>query len=194
MNQMSGTLNTSLMIANAGLQPVIQDEDSGSGNNARINQFRIPAAGEYYIVAGRADGALGTSSGRYKLEYTREGSAFVDVHPDIPRLEYGATFPDLITNEDPDSMFAFWGTQGDIVTISMNRADGDLDPVLELLNSDQNRLVSDDDGGGGQNARITRYTLPDSGVYYIRAARYTGTTSSNTTTGNFNLILMRAAP
>jgi hypothetical protein len=194
MNQTGGTLDAMLIIANAGLQPLIQDDDSGSGSNARIESFRIPADGEYYIVAGRADGITGTSAGGYRLEYQRGGIAFEGVHPDIPRLEYGATFTDLISNEDPDSIFAFWGSRGDVITVGMNRADGDLDPVLELLNTEQNRLVSDDDGGGGQNARITRYALPYSGVYYVRAARYSGSTGSTVTTGGFNLTLMRTAP
>jgi hypothetical protein len=106
-------------------------------------------------------------------------------------LEYSDSYEDNISEADPDSLFAFWGNEGDIVTITMNRASGDLDPVLVLLDEQQNPVRSDDDSGGRQNARLTRITLPDSGIYYIRAARYSGTDpeSNPNTAGAYSLTL-----
>jgi hypothetical protein len=189
MEQISGRVDTYLTLTNAGSQPLIEDDDGGVGSNARINQYRIPAAGIYYIIAGRVDGAEGTSRGSYRLTLQQDGIAFDGVDPGIPRLEYGSTVQDTITNEDPDSLFAFWGNGGDLITISMLRATGDLDTTLELLDGSQRRIASDDDSGGGQNARIERFRLTESNVYYIRATRYSGNSGSNTTQGGYNLIL-----
>ncbi|MGB1287559.1 MAG: hypothetical protein ACPG7F_13550, partial [Aggregatilineales bacterium] len=75
-----------------------------------------------------------------------------------------------------------------------NRVDGTLDPVVELLDGAQVRMVFDDDSGSGQNAEIREFVLPLSGVYYIRVRRYEGNAGENNTIGRFNLILSRVQP
>ncbi len=190
-NQTTGQLDAFLTLANAGLQPLITDDDSGGGRNARIERYRIPADGEYYIIAGRIDGETGTSTGDYRLQLVYEGSAFEGVNDGIPRLEFGSTTQDTITLEDDDSIFAFYGQKDEQVTIAVYRATGDLDPVVQLLDNNQTLLASDDDSAGGQNARIQNYRLPATGVYYIRATRYQGNEGTPNTTGGYNLILSR---
>jgi hypothetical protein len=106
-------------------------------------------------------------------------------------LLYGTTLQDTITEEDSESFYAFWGTAGDIVTVTMDRTTGNLDPVLELLDDDEVRMLRDDDSGANQNAAIERYTLTYTGVHYIRAARYEGSGRESNTTGGFNLSLVR---
>jgi hypothetical protein len=191
MRRTKGQIDAYLILADSNLQPIAENDDSGGGTNARLDRIRIPATGRYYLVAQRVDGILGVGSGEFQLELTREGSAFENVNPAIPRLEYSDSYEDNISEADPDSLFAFWGNEGDIVTITMNRASGDLDPVLVLLDEQQNPVRSDDDSGGRQNARLTRITLPDSGIYYIRAARYSGTDpeSNPNTAGAYSLTL-----
>jgi len=44
---------------------------------------------------------------------------------------------------------------GDVITVSMTRSDGDLDPFLRLLNGDLNSLVSDDYSGSTGNANTS---------------------------------------
>ena len=72
----------------------------------------------------------------------------------------------------------------------MNRGDGNLDPVVSILNTDQNPVVSDDDSGGGQNARIAEYTIPVTGTYYVRATRFSNE-NGGSTEGSFILVLAR---
>lgn len=185
----AGQLDAYLILANAGFQLMTEDDDSGSGANARIDRYRLPADGIYYIIATRFEGENGTSWGSYRLTLQDEGDAFGTVPPEIPRLLYGTSLQDVITNEDPDSLYAFWGTQGERVIIAMDATGGDLDPVLELLDNNRVRMVRDDDGGANNNARIARYELPYSGVYYIRTMRYDGTAGNPNTTGTYNLTL-----
>jgi hypothetical protein len=194
LDRVDGNLDPYLEIANAGLQVVAENDDGGAGRNARIERFRVPATGLYYVIARRFDGDAGDSAGAYRLQMVRNGNAFDGVEPDIPRLLYGTTVQDAITEDDTDSLYAFWGTIGEKPRISMNRAGGDLDAVLELLDDDQVRILRDDDGGTGNNALIADYSLPYTGIYYIRATRYEGSQSNSSTTGAFNLIFSRDLP
>lgn len=186
-----GQLDAYVILANAGLQPLIEDDDSGSGSNARIARFRIPTSGVYHIIATRFGRAEGATYGEFNLTLHDEGMAFADVLETIPRLLYGTSVPDSISDTDPESLYVFWGARGEVVTVSMDRTSGDLDPVLEFLDDDQLRMLRDDDSGANQNARIERHTLPYTGVYYIRASRYEGSAGPSDTTGTFNLVLTR---
>jgi hypothetical protein len=73
----------------------------------------------------------------------------------------------------------------------MNRGDGDLDPVVSILNSEQRPLVSNDDDGTGQNARVDRFRIPSTGIYYVRAMRYSGSDGPTNTRGSFIVVLAR---
>jgi hypothetical protein len=191
MNRMQGSLDAFLAIANSNLQELVTDDDDGGGQNAKIEGYLIPADGKYYILATRADRDQGTTSGSYRLELQSLGNAFDGVPPGMQRITYGTTITGRVDSITPEAMFAFYGEAGDAVTVSLNRGDGDLDPTVQILNSNQSILTQDDDGGGGQNARIARYILQKSGIYYIRATRFSGTDGNPNTSGSFILVLAR---
>ncbi len=193
MERTSGLLDAYLILANAGLQPILEDDDGGNGKNALISQYRLPADGLYYIIATRFEGAQGTTSGGYRLQLESNGNAFENVPSTVTRMEYGTTVTGRLDAATPEALYAFWGRVDDPVTISLNRTDGDLDTVIELLDDEQIRLVRDDDSGGNQNARIERYTLPYTGLYFIRAKRYEGNNGNPNTAGSYILVLARRA-
>jgi hypothetical protein len=91
--------------------------------------------------------------------------------------------------QTPQITYAFLGQQGDAITVSMNRTDGDLDARVAILDSQFREIASDDDSGGDQNARIDRYTLSETGVYYIQASRFSGADGNPNTSGSFILVL-----
>ncbi|MCA0456292.1 MAG: PPC domain-containing protein [Chloroflexi bacterium] len=190
-NRSSGSLDAFVIIADSNLQELVSDDDGGGGQNAKIDQFRIPAAGRYYVIVTRADRQAGTTEGGYKLGLQNLGNAFDGVPEGMQRISYGTTITGRIDEITPETTFAFFGTKGDAITLSLNRGDGDLDPTLTLLNGQQVILTQDDDSGGGQNARITRYVLQESGTYYIRASRFSGTDGNPNTQGSFILVLAR---
>ncbi len=191
MSRTGGNLDAFLALANAGLQELISDDDGGGGQNAKIEGFLIPADGTYYILATRFDRENGKTTGGYRLELQTLGNAFDTVSPDAQRISYGTTITGRLDEFTPELLFSFWGTDGDVITVSLNRGDGDLDPVVSLLNEELTALVSDDDGGGGQNARIARYRIARTGLYYIRAARFSGEVGNSDTRGSFILVLAR---
>ncbi len=71
----------------------------------------------------------------------------------------------LLSDGSYTDLYAFNGTQGQEVTVAMNSAA--FDAFLGLVNQDTFE-ASDDNSGGGSNARITA-TLPTTGIYIIFA-------------------------
>jgi uncharacterized repeat protein (TIGR01451 family) len=82
---------------------------------------------------------------------------------------------------DVDNYYYF-GTAGQRLTLYMNRTSGSHDPYLELFSPNGFRVAFNDNGGGGVNALINGYLLPQNGLFRIRAR------SVNNFTGNYQLI------
>ena len=181
MNRQSDTIDAYLVITNAALQELTFNDDSNGSQNATIEDFLIPADGTYYILATRFEREDGVTTGRYSLQVESGGNAFDSVPANIRRINYGVTVTGTIDDVTPDVLYAFWGNEGDKVTVALNRADGDLDPVVSIVAEDRVSVyLSDDDGGNGQNALIDEFNVPSTGIYYIRAERYRGRDNPNT--------------
>ncbi|NQT19808.1 MAG: pre-peptidase C-terminal domain-containing protein, partial [Planctomycetes bacterium] len=73
---------------------------------------------------------------------------------------------------DPD----YWGfvaLGGDVVTLTVNAPHSDLNPYVELRDGSDTHLTSDDGGGPGSRDSLTpTYTIPTSGIYYVRIGKY----------------------
>jgi len=138
------------------------DDDSGEALNARIQGYILPEGGRYLIRAGRT-----VTSADYTLSLTEEV---------LQRIALGDTVSENIADQ---SLWAFEGELGQIVSIAMDTTDADFDPYLTLLGPDGRELLSDDDSGRDLNARIQGFILPEGGCYLIRAGR-TGTSADYT--------------
>jgi uncharacterized repeat protein (TIGR01451 family) len=77
--------------------------------------------------------------------------------------------------------YYYFGTAGQRLTLRMNRTSGSQDPYLELFSPSGFRVAFNDNGGGGVNALINGYLLPQNGLYQIRAR------SVNNFTGGYQL-------
>ena len=189
MNRPSGALDSFLALLDPTRREITSDDDGGGGQNALIQRFVLPVDGTYTILATRFERAQGTSVGPYTLQLEISGSVFAGTQTDATRLEYGATVTGVITDATPGVLYAFVAQQGDRITVTMNRVDGNLDSRVAILNADQNPLTSDDDGGGNQNSRIEGFTVASTGVYYLLATRYNGTQGDPNTSGTYSLTL-----
>lgn len=187
MSRLSGNLNVGLALTNASLQELINHTDSqtNSANQAQIVDWLVPADGTYYLVVSRSQA---TSSGGYRLSLESAGNAFAEVPSHIRRVRYGTSITGTIDDVTPNIRYAFFGEAGDTIRLAMDRSSGDLDPIISILNVHGRVLTSDNDGGVDRNARIERYTLPNTGVYYIEAGRIEGDTVSGSQ-GSFLLVL-----
>jgi uncharacterized repeat protein (TIGR01451 family) len=65
--------------------------------------------------------------------------------------------------------YYYHGQAGQRLTLRMNRTSGTVDPYLELISPSGFRVALNDNGGGGVNALINGYLLPQTGFYRIRA-------------------------
>ncbi|MBZ0303856.1 MAG: PPC domain-containing protein, partial [Anaerolineae bacterium] len=133
----TGALDSFVVLADAGLAELVSDDDGGGGQNALIDQYRIPASGTYYVLATRFERDTGQTAGSFRLELQSLGNAFEAIPEGVQRVGYGMTITGRIDDETPEQIYAFWGVEDDTVTVSMNRGDGNLDSVVSILNSDQ---------------------------------------------------------
>ncbi|MCC6804956.1 MAG: PPC domain-containing protein [Anaerolineae bacterium] len=186
----SGELDSFLALLDPSRREIVSDDDSGGGQNALINQYVLPVDGTYTVVATRFERAQGTTVGPYQLQLDVSGNAFQNIPEDVPRIEIGDTVQGTITDTVPEMIYAFVARQGDVLTLMMDRASGNLDARMVVLASDQRPLSSDDDSGEGQNARID-FTAPTTGIYYVVATRYGGTQGDPNTTGDYTLTVMQ---
>jgi hypothetical protein len=190
MDRIGGSLDAFVAITNANVQELaFNDDATDETQNSLINDYLIPADGIYFVIATRYQRESGATAGRYRLRIDGTGNAFADVPPDIRRMSYGTSVTGGIDDITPSIRYAFWGVEGDAITASMSQSDGDLDPFINILAADgETILVSDDDSAGRPNARIQRFTIPETGVYYLEATRYAGQDNPNTE-GGFVLVL-----
>ncbi len=185
----NGDLDAYVTLADINHQALIEDDDSGDGQNARIADYRIPVAGRYHIIATRYEGATGATSGEYRLALDSLDNPFAELPPDTATLNYGTSVTGRISADNSGDLYVFYGRAGEIISISMTRVDGNLDAYLELLNNAQEVVAANDDGGNNQNALIANYSLPTTGMYSIRARRFSGSDGNPNTAGAYVLVL-----
>jgi hypothetical protein len=191
MSRLDGNLDSYVALASATLQEIANNDDlSDETQNARITDFRIPATGTYYIIATRFERNIGTTIGKFRLQLQSQGNAFDTVESDVRRILYGVSLTGNIDDITPDVWYTFYGEVGDVISLTLDRVEGNLDPYIELYSENRVSLLAgdDDSGGGVNNARIDRFTLGYTGIYYIRATRYFGDDNPNTS-GSFVLVL-----
>ena len=190
----SGELDSYLILADAGFTPIQEDDDSGiEFQDSQITDYRIPATGRYHIIATRYDRERGATTGDYQLSLNIVEDPFIDVPADAVSLSYGTSVTGKISGDSEDDLYAFYGRSGEVISISMTRVDGNLDAYLELLNAGQEVVTRNDDTGGSQNSLIDNFSIPATGMYYIRARRYAGTDGDPNTAGSYVLVLAERA-
>ena len=189
-----GELDSYLILADDAFTPIQEDDDSGvEFQDALITDYRVPAAGRYHIIATRYDRARGTTSGDYQLSLDILEDPLVEAPADAVSLSYGTSVSGKISGDNEDDLYAFYGRNGEVISISMTRVDGNLDAYLELLNAAQEVVTRNDDSGGSQNALIDNFSIPATGMYYIRARRYAGSEGDPDTAGSYVLVLAERA-
>ncbi|WP_162910083.1 PPC domain-containing protein [Aggregatilinea lenta] len=88
-------------------------------------------------------------------------------------LVYSQTVDGTLSTTQPSAFYAFDGALGDVVTITMVAAEGEIDPFLVLNDSNQNLLATDDNSGGDTTARLT-FVIPSPGRYVVQATHSGG--------------------
>lgn len=175
MEAASNTLDPWLELRTEQGGSLAADDDGGVGQNARIDRYELSTSGVFVIVAKGWNQTVGA--------YTLTLSGQPGVPTSGTTLEYGEQVTGVIGTSGAYDRWEFLGRAGDVVTISMNGTDGQLDSMVELYDPAGSRLVYNDDGGKGKNALVLDYKLPRDGRYLIVARGY------DTSTGGYELQL-----
>jgi hypothetical protein len=184
MTAEAGNLDPLVKLADVSLVEMAQDNDSGGGGDARIAAYTLPATGTYYLLATRNREQEGQTSGDYSLQLSGRPGI---VGGNALEITYGASVSGLIEDTNSSEEYVFFGQQGDVIQITMERASNDLDSLVTLYDSSRKQIAFDDDSGGDQNARIERFVLPRDDMYILVASRYER--AAGTTSGAYILTL-----
>ncbi|MBK8020200.1 MAG: PPC domain-containing protein [Chloroflexi bacterium] len=171
-------VSLSLSITGGDLEPMLLLFDSGAGlvdlpdqapgRDVRVSSFVIPTSDVYRVVVTRYGDRLGTTSGDFSLTLNRIGVSSQQGSV----LRYGDSVYNAVDDDNPRVFYSFQGARGDVVNVLMQRASGNLDPTLQLVNSRSEVMAENDDRPGSTDAAISAYTLREDGVYAIIASRY----------------------
>lgn len=168
----SGNLDPILtLIDSTGAVVALSDDGSvGSGNsrNLRLASLHIPRSDQYSLVVARFGYALGTTSGAFTLSVDRIGVSSASGSA----LRYGDSVYNTITDSTPQVYYTFRAQRGDVISVRMQRASGDLDPALLLVNSQSQVIADNDDSPGSLDAAINGFIIQEDGVYALIASRF----------------------
>lgn len=179
LEALEATLDPLVIVVGPDGEELLRDDDSAGDFNALITSYLLTVDGRYTLVASRFGGLQGSSRGQFELTLAGVPVSQPETSGAQSGAEAGAalllgqgqTVSGAVSDESVAVFYAFQGTAGTAIEIDMVSVDGDLDPLLALLDAGQNLLATDDDSGGSRNARL-RFTLPADGLYYIIATRF----------------------
>lgn len=173
----SGNLDPAVKLLSTDFVEMAQDDDSGDGQDARLAAITLPESGMYTLIATRNREESGQTHGTFAIQ--------LNGRPGVTggralEIMYGATVTGQLDDAKVSEEYVFFGREGDVVKIAMERASGDLDSLVTLYDSERKQIAFDDDSGDDKDALIQRFELPRDDMYILVASRYdreAGTTS-----------------
>lgn len=197
LEALGGDLDPLLILFDPAGQEMARNDDAavqvgGSALNAQIADFTPRASGDYLVRATRYREQAGETGGDFRLSVAPSA---VTISPDgtpvvAGTLTAGGSVRGDITDASYARRYEIALEAGQVITVSMERQGGDLDPLLSILGPDGAELAVNDDaavqvGNTTLNAQIVNFAAPTSGTYVIQATRYNQ--SSGETSGTFVL-------
>jgi len=161
-----------LTVYDAQGNPVASDDDGGRGLNSYLN-FASATGGPYFLAVS-AFGDTGT--GRYQIRVT---DTDVPGHPYTDEMLDSADDARVSRIEMPGDLDNYRVTLEGGATYVIDVAGAGehplADPFLAIVNDENTRLTSDDDSGGGLNARL-RYRPEATGDFLLQVSGLGGST------------------
>ena len=153
-------------------EKLAQNDDGGSGSNARIG-YSVQAGKRYIAKVLGYDGSAGTYGFRAYITVRTSSGGFenpldYEIGPDenIPVMNRS------LDDDDEDFFLLLPANDGQLIM----ETTGSTDTFMELFNADtRQKLAEDDDGGSRNNARI-RYNVQAGQRYIVRVSGYDGDT------------------
>ncbi len=178
------------------ITPIGQDDDGGGGTNSRLPSgsgvATLPFTTTYYIIA-EAFGPDDTL-GNYTLTLSAASAPCAATPINIGGNANGnlSAGDCRLINDTFIDIYSFTGAAGQ--QISILETSGSFDAVTYLFDPDRTIIGSNNNGGGGTNARIPNgsgfVTLPSNGTYFVVASSVTRASgTSPIPTGSYTLTL-----
>jgi hypothetical protein len=166
-------------ILNEAGESILDGEVDDSFGTEEIRGLTVPSSGEFFVVLR----GFGESVGEYELTLLEAGTAGSGgaTYPSEGTLTYGQTIDSSI-NDDTASVWKFRGSEGDIVTITVDPQDEDLDVVVDVLDESGASILDNgevDDSFGLEEIRSL--ALPGNGIYFVSTRGFGGSV------GNYRL-------
>lgn len=181
MEGTSGDLDPFLFVFDPDEQLIASNDDADDRSRSAGLSFEAAREGLYTVEATRFDQEQGTTSGEFRLVLTVEMAVPVEMNPlNIPpafgvefqEIVYETSYPDGLDFSVEKRYYALGGQQGDLVRVSAQITEGDLQLNLSILNSDF--VVISLPTSTPANEWAVYATLPSTGWYLIEANRIGG--------------------
>jgi hypothetical protein len=172
----AGGLDPLLKLRGPGIDTPLVNDDGWFEGNSILRDITLPESGSLTVTATRSGEGDGTSVGNYLLLATTE-------HPKV--AYYGILSPNqCIVGAISDDIYAVehtfpGGRAGQVVTIVMERLNGNLDTFLSVRDRDEVVIATNDDDGLGLNS-ILQVTLEKDSDLTITATRWQQQDGSST--------------
>lgn len=191
MRRTSGDLDPHLDLATSDGRILASNDDDPLAQgtlDAAIHNYTVLESGTYVLVATRFGREAGDTQGSYILSAGQASPEALGATADRARLiDYGQSVQGALDETVTGRYYWFDAKRGDVVTIAQETSEGNLDPMVRLLDATFTELAADDNSGTRGLAQILAYTLPDAGRYYILATR--SSEAAGETTGSYTLTL-----
>ena len=153
--------------------------------DAQILTFELPASGAYRVSVTSRNAA--ESNGGQRVDGAYSLTLVIARPANDGAIANGETLVGELSVVQQSAQYEFSGLAGDLVTVDL-RTEA-FDPALGLFTPGGDRLMTDDDGGGGLNSRINRFVLTSDGTYLIVVDGFRGFTGERTLQGKFTVSL-----
>lgn len=187
-----GDLDPFLILTDIGGRELASNDDCEAGSSAAlIRDFALPADGLYLIRATRYGFGYGATSGTYTLVIKTEAAPLAPSDDGSPPVDlvYGQAAEGSLDLENVGDRFTFEGHTGDLVTISVRRTSGDVDPMLALRGPDGGQIEANDRWVTDAEARLVRRALPADGTYALDVLL-----ENLNTSGGYRVLALASAP
>jgi hypothetical protein len=158
-----------LYITGPGLEEVLSDDDGAGDLDSQLT-VSFPEDGTYVVVASSLSGG---STGPYTISVA-EPTDMRDLSTEGRSLRLGEEARSFLTSADPviesgrrGQAWALEGQQGNTFTIDLTSEE--FDCFLYLIGPGLSEPITDDDGAGNLDSRIT-FTFPMDGTYLVIAS------------------------
>jgi hypothetical protein len=174
------------LLTSSAFKALAKDDDGGQGLNARI-KFTAPSTGVYVIHATAGEP---TQEGAYKIVVSEMPASVMPPPP--ARANLGETIRGNLGATDPlrnDShyfdRYVFNAQVGETYEISASAESFDISVGARQLDRVDDDYASDDDSGGGTNAKLN-YTVTTAGPQIIRV-----TAIEDSAEGDYSLLIIK---